>query len=144
MPACKNCGARLTKFDKDVCPVCGTKNPLEGVPGDTIELTSFIDMEKNKDFRVKKKTTMLLYSFVAGFTGLHYFYLHDIKKGVICAVLNVLYFIMSFILFSVVLDVGAGITVILNLIIMYFVNSLVGIELYFKDSLKDGYGEFVR
>ena len=68
MPKCKNCGSRLTKFDKDVCPVCGTKNPLDGVTSDTVEMTSFINMEQNRDFRVKKKSTMLFYSFVAGFT----------------------------------------------------------------------------
>ena len=144
MPACRNCGARLTKFDKDVCPVCGTKNPLEGVTSDTVEMTSFINMEQNKDFRVKKKTTMLFYAFVAGFTGLPFFYLHEIKKGIICAILNILYFGMSFVLFSIVLEIQPVITVVLNIIIMYFVNSLVGIELYFKDSLKDGFGEFVR
>ena len=31
MPNCRNCGARITKFDKDICPVCGQKNPLMGV-----------------------------------------------------------------------------------------------------------------
>ena len=30
MPYCKNCGARITKFEKDICPVCGQKKPLEG------------------------------------------------------------------------------------------------------------------
>lgn len=144
MPACRNCGARLTKFDKDVCPVCGTKNPLEGVTSDTVEMTSFINMEQNKDFRVKKRTTMLFYAFIAGFTGLPFFYLHDIKKGIICAVLNVLYFGMSLILFGVVLDVPLAAAVLLNVITMYLVNSLIGIELYCKDSLKDGFGEFVR
>lgn len=144
MPVCRNCGARLTKFDKDICPVCGTKKPLEGVTSDTVEMTSFIDMENNKDFRVKKRTTMLFFAFVAGFTGLPFFYLHDIKKGVICASLNVIFFVTSIILFAVVLGVNALVATVLNLITMYFVNSLVGIELYFTDSLKDGYGEFVR
>ena len=144
MPACRNCGARLTKFDREVCPVCGTKNPLMGVASETVEMTSFINMEQNKDFRVKKKTTMLFYAFVAGFTGLPFFYLHDIKKGVICVVMNILYFIMSFILLSTVLGMTPVVTVVLNILMMYFVNSLVGIELYFKDSLKDGFGEFVR
>jgi len=144
MPACRNCGARLTKFDKDICPVCGTKNPLEGVTSDTIEMTSFIDMENNKDFRVKKRTKMLFFAFIAGFTGLEFFYLHDIRKGVTCACLNVIYFAVSFILFCIVLELNPWITVLLNFITMYFVNSLVGVELYFTDSLKDGYGEFVR
>ena len=145
MPACRNCGARLTKFDKDVCPVCGTKNPLEGVTSDTVEMTSFINMEQNRDVRVKKKSTMLFCSFIAGFTGLPFFYLHAIKKGIICLLLNLAYFGMSFVLFYLVLEVQpAIIAIILNIIIMYFVNALVGIELYFKDSLKDGFGEFVR
>lgn len=144
MPACRNCGARLTKFDKEVCPVCGTKNPLEGVTSDTVEMTSFISMEQNRDFRVKKKSTMLFYSFVAGFTGLPFFYLHAVKKGIFCAFLNICYFAMSFVLWDIVLDAGVAVTIILTVILMYFVNSLIGIELYFKDSLKDGYGEFVR
>lgn len=144
MPACRNCGARLTKFDKEVCPVCGTKNPLLGVSSDTVEMTSFINMEQNKDFRVKKKTTMLFYSFVAGFTGLPFFYLHDIKKGIICAVMNILYFIMSYILLSIVLEMPGVAASVLNILTMYSINALVGIELYFKDSLKDGFGEFVR
>lgn len=144
MPACRNCGARLTKFDKEVCPVCGTKNPLEGVTSDTVEMTSFIDMEQNKDFRVKKKSTMLFYSFLAGFTGLPFFYLHDIKKGIFCLILNLCYIGMSFILFSVVFDLAYPVTAVITIFIVYLINWLVGIELYFKDSLKDGYGEFVR
>ena len=39
MPNCRNCGARITKFDKDICPVCGTKNPLQGVGSETMEVT---------------------------------------------------------------------------------------------------------
>lgn len=144
MPACRNCGARLTKFDKEVCPVCGTKNPLEGVTSDTVEMTSFINMEKNRDFRVKKKSTMLFYFFIAGFTGLPFFYLHAIKKGLVCIFLNICYFAMSFVLFGIVLNAGYAATSIITVFVMYFINSLVGILLYRNDSLKDGYGEFVR
>ena len=125
MPCCRNCGARLTKFDKDVCPVCGTKNPLEGVASDTVEMTSFIDMEQNRDFRVKKKSTMLFYAFVAGFTGLPFFYLHDIKKGILCVILNLCYFGMSFVLFAIVLAIGVAVTAILTIIIMYIVFILI-------------------
>ena len=44
MPSCRNCGARLSKFDSDICPVCGTKKPLEGVSTETIDITSQVDM----------------------------------------------------------------------------------------------------
>ena len=82
-------------------------------------MTSFINMEQNRDFRVKKKSTMLFYSFIAGFTGLPFFYLHAIKKGIICLLLNLAYFGMSFVLFYLVLKVEpAIIVIILNIIII--------------------------
>ena len=46
MPNCRNCGARLSKFDTDLCPVCGIKNPLEGTSSETVEITSQIDLSK--------------------------------------------------------------------------------------------------
>ena len=43
MPICRNCGARIEKFNKDICPICGEKKPLEGVNSETVEITGQID-----------------------------------------------------------------------------------------------------
>ena len=77
MPSCRNCGARLSKFDSDICPVCGTKKPLEGVSTETIDITSQVDMS---DFAagqkvVRRRKTLLLYFLIIGFTGAPFFYL---------------------------------------------------------------------
>ena len=62
MPSCRNCGARLSKFDKDICPVCGAKNPLEGVSSETIDITSQIDISGFSDGQkvVCRRNRMLL------------------------------------------------------------------------------------
>ena len=49
MPNCRNCGARLSKFDTDLCPVCGIKNPLQGTSSETVEITSQIDLSEMKE-----------------------------------------------------------------------------------------------
>ena len=51
MPKCRNCGTRLTKFDIDICPVCGTKDPLKGVSSDTLEVTSEISLDADISFK---------------------------------------------------------------------------------------------
>ena len=62
MPNCRNCGTRLTKFEKDLCPICGCKNPLEGVSSETIEITSQIGgiSEELKDYHQKSRSICFL------------------------------------------------------------------------------------
>ena len=55
MPTCKNCNARITKFDKDRCPVCGFVNPFNLDNGDTVDITSNISLEKE----LKKQETII-------------------------------------------------------------------------------------
>ena len=52
MPYCKNCGSRITKFDNDICPICGAKNPLEGVTSDTVEITSELDIHDKENKKI--------------------------------------------------------------------------------------------
>ena len=51
MPNCRHCGARIEKFHKDRCPICGELNPLDGVSSETIEITSQI---QKSDIEYKK------------------------------------------------------------------------------------------
>ena len=62
MPYCKNCGARITKFDKDLCPVCGAKKPLEGAHSDTIEITTELNVH-NKEARKEYEIHFRLNTF---------------------------------------------------------------------------------
>ena len=51
MYKCKKCHQALTKFDKDICPYCGTVRPLEGQSDETQDVTQIIEAENiKKDF----------------------------------------------------------------------------------------------
>ena len=83
MPKCKNCGARLSKLDNDICPVCGEKNPLLGVSSETVEITSQLDIQSDefKDYHPKKRFVAFILSTCLGFTGAPFFYLHFSLKA---------------------------------------------------------------
>ncbi|MFA7032161.1 MAG: hypothetical protein WC201_01185 [Bacilli bacterium] len=145
MPICRNCGARISKFDKDICPICGAKRPLDGVNSETVEVTSEIDVT-NPEFanaKPKSKKVMLLLFCLVGFSGAQFFYLKEKKLGFLWLLLNLLilgglgvflYFISSLTFYSFIISTG----------FVYLINIILGI-VYFKTSnLKDGVGEFVR
>ena len=54
MPYCKNCGSRITKFDKEICPVCGEKKPLDGAVSDTVEITTELNVKDKNIGKIYK------------------------------------------------------------------------------------------
>ena len=84
MPNCRNCGARISKFDKDICPVCGTKNPLDGVSSETVEITSQIDLNNFVEGQkvVCRRKKMLILFLACGFTASQFFYLKRKKFAI--------------------------------------------------------------
>ena len=145
MPSCRNCGARLSKFDADICPVCGTKKPLEGVSSETIEITSQIDINNfvagQKVVRRRKK--MLLFSILFGFTGALFFYIKKILIGAIWLLCNALLIAGLALLFLLGAKLNTALSIILPVLFVYIINTIVGIVFYFIPNLKDGEGEFV-
>lgn len=145
MPVCKNCGSRISKFDKDMCPICGQVAPLKGVTSETIEITSEIDLS-SKDFKYKPKersVAMILF-FLLGFTGAGYFYLAKKKLGLIYLLANIILIasLSLIFIFAIRLDVVWGI--IIPFIISYVVSIGVGLYYLLKGDIKDGRGEFIR
>lgn len=140
MPFCRNCGTRLSKFDNDLCPVCGTPNPFDGELMETQDNTQQVDPVLTYKFRNKK--TMLILACTCGFTGSFLFYLKEIKIAIIYLIVNLLVggllgLILSFtknVLLSVILPIG----------LVYLVSICYGLVLKFKPNLKDGNGEFVQ
>ena len=93
MPNCRNCGARLSKFDTDLCPVCGIKNPLQGTSSETVEITSQIDLSEMKEGQkvLRRRKKFIAYFFTLGFTGLPFFYIKKYGlsvKGCYIRILN--------------------------------------------------------
>lgn len=143
MPNCRNCGARLNKFDKDCCPVCGTKNPLEGVDSDTVEFTSQISIKGYEEkINVKRRWIAVLLSFFLGLFGIQFLYLKKYKMAAIWLMANVAVF--SALFFILLFTVGWLIALIVSLSVCYLANIIYGIYLIIVPSLKDGSGELVK
>ena len=146
MPKCKYCGSRITRFDKEICPVCGEKNPLEGVSSETIEITSNLDLSEAelKEFKPATKFRAFLLFVFLGWTGAPLFYLNYYNQALIWLFLN-----LSFIggigsIFSFLTSLGAPWGYIVALSIAYVINIGAGLFTFFKHNLKDGRGEFLR
>ena len=145
MPKCKNCGTRLTKFDNDICPVCGTKNPLEGVRNETVEITTEINLNKEQAdmYHPKKKKTFFLLFSLIGWSGAPFFYIKRYVEG-------------WFLLFISLILIGGIGTIIFTLsdlkfygyliviLVDYIFNICYGAILINKADYKDGNGEFLR
>ena len=145
MPNCRNCGARITKFDKDICPVCGQKNPLMGVGSDTIEVTSQVDLsnfqEGQKAKRRRKK--LLLFFLTIGFTGAPFFYLKNKKMGLIWLIMNLVILAGVFALLFFLAKLHIAIAILVPVLIVYAISGVTGAVYNFLPDLKDGEGEFV-
>ena len=144
MPICKNCGSRIEKFNKDLCPICGTKKPLEGVSSETVDITGQIDIG-NSDFKFRqtKKSTLLLLFVLVGFTGAGFFYMKHKKYGLIYLIASLILIGLGGFLISLTPNmmpwgflIAYGVSEVLGIIL--------GLYLFFKKNLKDGQGEFIR
>ena len=145
MPNCRNCGARLTKFDNDICPVCGTKDPLKGVSSETIEITSQIDINDFKEGQkvvCRKQKVFLLFALL-GLFGAGYFYLKQKKLAILWLVTNLLLLAAVFMLLFFAAHLHIALAVIIPILTVYIINIVVGAVYYFVPNLKDGEGEFI-
>lgn len=145
MPNCRNCGARLTKFDKDICPVCGTKNPLDGVLSETVEITTEIDLsdENFSNYKPLYKKTLLLLFCLCGWTGAPFFYLKKTQWGVLYLIINLI----------VIAGIGLPVCLLTSLSfwgfvisagVAYVANIIVGIVFFLMNNLRDSGGNYVR
>ncbi|MCQ2815528.1 MAG: hypothetical protein MJ227_04630 [Bacilli bacterium] len=146
MPNCKNCHARITKFDTDICPVCGCKNPLEGVTSETVEITSQLDANnpKFKLYRPRLKYVTFMFFVFIGFTGAGFFYMYKKKMGLIWLVANLVFIAAVGSLFAFLSPLGILWSYLIMLFITYAVNIIVGCVYIARHNIKDGHGEFMK
>lgn len=148
MPYCRNCGARITKFEKDICPICGTRNPLDGASSDTVEITSQLDVhtkEAKKDYKVHFRLNTFIWFIFLGWTGAGFFYLNYKKLGAIWLVSNILVLLgLGALFIFLVLSPSSWLGYAAAVSVVYLINIGVGIFFLCKKDLKDGNGEFIR
>jgi len=144
MPKCRNCGSQLSKFDKDICPICGTKEPLKGVTSDTLEVTSEISLDADVAFRVCLKRTMFIFFVTLGVFGAGFFYLKKIKTGIIWLICHLFVIAIAILSLYNFANLSLQLSIILPICVGYLLNILIGIVFCLNPSLKDGEGEYVR
>ena len=142
MPICKNCGTRLDKFNKDICPVCGQVHPFEGVSSDTVEITTSIEVQE-KDYNPRKKKTALILFILLGFFGTPFFYLYEYKKAYIYTAVNVVGIAVLTFLFNFYAEIAWYFALLIGFGILMLVNTGFGLYFFFLPNQKDGRGEFL-
>ncbi len=145
MPNCRNCGSRLSRFDKDMCPICGVKDPFLGINTDTNEITTEIETVKEiKNYKPKSKKIIFILSLLFGFTGAPFYYLRYIMTAIIWSIINLMCCgaIFSALFFLGKIDII--VSTILSISLLFVCNIVLSIVLITKTDLKDGKGEFIR
>ncbi len=146
MPKCRKCGTRLTKFEKDRCPVCGIENPFEGVSSETIEITSQLDVNKEefKDFHPTKRIIAFTLFTLLGWLGVGFFYTKMKKVALIWLLCNLAIIAGLFLILYFSAHMNVIWAILIPLFIIYGFNIVVAFFYLFKKDLKDGNGEFLR
>ena len=86
MAKCKYCHEVITRLDKEICPFCGGKKPLEGTDTSTQDVTKVVDqLDHPVEIKHKKRSITAILAILFGFLGAPHFYLGKNKKGLITA-----------------------------------------------------------
>lgn len=146
MPNCRNCGTRLSKFDKDICPVCGFKKPLEGVESNTVEITTEIQSVKGEipNYKTKSRIVCCVLSIFLGWTGAPFYYIKHYLTGMFYALASLIFASGLFAIFFFFTKLDLTLSIIIPLVVIYAINLIVGVVFLYYHDLKDGNGEFLK
>lgn len=141
MLKCKNCGEKLTKFNKEICPYCGCQNPLSESVAET-DTTKAVSYVKEEEIKINQKSfkTFLLLTYFLGIFGIEYVYLNKIKEFIFTLIANLaIYICIFFICFASKMDVWA--IILVPFIVLYILSIGYGLFLTFgKSIVKDNNG----
>ncbi len=146
MPICKNCHRTIQKFDKDMCPYCGTENPIEDNYA-TKDVTGFIktthvdgDLYKSKSRKTAGFLCLLL-----GYLGIHNFYLGYTKKAILELLLTLvvvggggcaLFFLLE--------PLKNALAFVIPFALMFIIFAIISVHYFKDDSLTDSNGELLK
>ena len=144
MPRCKYCHSEISKFDSDICPHCGEKNPID-CDYRTIDITQTIDRQSGdfKLYKSKSKKLTLVLSALLGPFGADDFYLGFTNRALLALSLTLMavggigtaLFLLDFI----------GVWIYFAIYgVIWLLQLIKTIILANNDSLKDARGEFLR
>ncbi len=149
MPKCKYCGENITKFDKEICPFCGEKNPIDTEKEETCDVTQTlntvnINTKEKINIKEHKKIVNFILCLLLGLFGADSFYLGYKKEGFIRILSTLLIYGGCFSLFYfIVFTNNLVLSLTIPLAIIYFIYIVLSIIILIKRS-KDHNGVFLR
>ena len=144
MPFCRSCHQKISKFDTDICPYCGTVHPIDE-NYETMDITrGFQSLDSSYDLpKAKKRKTMILLCALLGYFGVHWFYILRPKRGIVSIVVSLIAVAgLGSILLLSPLPIFADYLIAFGALWLIYV--LEAILLCFVDMPRDGRGEFLR
>lgn len=143
MAKCKYCGEEISRLDKDNCPFCGGRKPLEGMDDSTQDMTKSL-AELNIDSpKQKSKIIAAILAFTLGIFGCHCFYLGKHKIALIILAISLVSIggIGSILFFALMHNVFAY---LIPLFLMEAIMIGVGVSILVRHDVKDNSGEFLK
>lgn len=148
MPKCRFCGENITKFDKEMCPYCGGKRPLDGVENFTVDITqtiNTIDKEKVQKFKQHSKVVNAILCMFLGIFGADSYYLGFAKYGIVRFLINIIYIVGLFsLLYFLPIGLGLLYSILISLGSNFIVYFIIGFISLFINGKKDSNGVYLR
>lgn len=147
MLKCKNCGEKLTKFNKEICPYCGFKEPFdeEDLETDTTGRIDIVSVNSTPitDYEKKSMKRFVFLTSLAGFSGAGFFYIKR-KTAFIVSLLFNICLLLGFALVFYFSTKNIFLTIILPIVIDYIINIIFSFLVYKRlISIHDNNGEFL-
>lgn len=145
MAKCKYCGSEISRLDKENCPFCGGRKPLEGEDTSTQDMTKALESLNGMVDLPKPKSKIIaaILAFVLGIFGVHCHYLGKYKIGLITFGISAITIagIGSILFFAVLHNV-------FGYLIPFFVMEAlmigVGVSYLVRHDIADAKGEFLK
>ena len=145
MPKCRYCHESISRLDKEICPFCGGKKPLEGIDDSTIDITKvFNPVElKEKKLKPRSKTTAGILSIFLGVFGADECYIYRFKRSLIALAITLVFVGgLGSILFFFALKNVFGYLIPYFVLELYYI--FKGVYILTSPTVKDGRGEFLK
>ena len=150
MPKCKYCGQSITKFDKEMCPYCGGKYPIDSANPQTADITEAINTvnptdEARVNFKPKKKVINAILCMSLGVFGIDELYLGFRNRFIIRLIINAVCYIGLLLIFYFSKTIVSGtLLFLLPFIIVFGVWFIIGAIFFALKNKKDSNGAFLK
>lgn len=143
MAKCKYCGAEISRLDKDNCPFCGGRKPLEGMDDSTQDMTKSLAELNIEAPKQKSKLIAAILAFTLGMFGVHSYYLGKYKIGLIILAITLgsIGGVGSILYFAIMHNVFGY---LIPLFVMEAIMICVGVSILVRHDVRDNTGEFLK